>query len=224
MTVEGPFAAGLEGEGDNLVLRAARALQQAAGVGQGGALRLEKRLPIASGIGGGSADAAATLRLLVRLWDLRPAEIDLFSIAEGLGADVPACLGSQTVFGSGVGEQLRPVDVDVAGWPILLVNPLVACPTGPVFRHWDAQDRGPLDPEGWAAGRNDLQPAAVALVPEIAEVLDALAKLPGATQVRMSGSGATCFALFDSTADLAAAEATMRAAHPDWWTFASSLR
>lgn len=224
LALTGPFAADLGAGDDNLVLRAATALREAAGGGAGAALTLDKQLPIASGIGGGSADAAAALRLLVRLWGIRPPEIDLFAIAERLGADVPACLGSQTVFGTGVGERLAPVDLDLSGMPILLVNPLLACPTGPVFRSWGAIDRGPLDPQGWRDGRNDLQPPAVALVPAIAGVLDALEQLPGAALIRMSGSGATCFALFDADAARDEAGAALRAAHPDWWTLASDLR
>lgn len=224
LAVEGPFAEELGAGDDNLVLRAARALQMAGGAGQGASLTLEKNLPIASGIGGGSADAAAALRILTRLWSVESQEIDLFDIALGLGADVPACLGSQTVFGSGAGERLRPVDVDLEGWPILLVNPLVACPTGPVFRAWDGVDRGALDPERWQDARNDLQAAAISLVPEIAAVLDALSALPHVRHVRMSGSGATCFALFDFEGYCAAGEAFIRDAHPDWWVIGSTLR
>lgn len=224
LAVEGPFGGELAAGEDNLVLRAAHALREVAGVGQGAALMLDKRLPIASGIGGGSADAAATLRLLCRLWGVRPFDIDLFSLAERLGADVPACLGSQTVFGTGVGERLEAVDLDLAGTPILLVNPLLACPTGPVFRQWDAVDRGTLAPDQWRAGRNDLQAPAVALVPEIAAVLETLEVLPGATLSRMSGSGATCFALFEDEGVCDAAEVAIRAAHPGWWTLGSVIR
>lgn len=221
LEIDGPFAAELAADDDNLVLRAARALQETAGVETGAALRLTKRLPIASGIGGGSADAAAALRLLAKLWGV---EADLYGIAEGLGADVPACVASRTLFGSGTGTELRPLDLGIGGTPILLVNPLVVCPTGPVFRAWDQLDRGALSPDGWREGRNDLQPPAVALVPEIAQVLDTLAALLGATLSRMSGSGATCFALFGDAATRDAAEAAIHAAHPGWWTLASTIR
>ncbi len=224
LRIEGPFADALADEGDdNLVLRAARTLQIHAG-GQGADLLLEKNLPIASGIGGGSADAAAALRLLTRLWGVRPMDIDLFEIAASLGADVPACLGSRTVFGSGVGARLAPVDLDVAGRPVLLVNPGASCPTGPVFRAWDGQDRGPLAPESWREGRNDLQPPAVTLVPDIAEVLTRLDALPGVVLARMSGSGATCFALFDDGAARDAAADAVRGHHPEWWVMASVLK
>ncbi|MBT2187675.1 4-(cytidine 5'-diphospho)-2-C-methyl-D-erythritol kinase [Sphingobium nicotianae] len=223
LTIEGDFADDLDPGDDNLVLRAARALQAASGTMLGADLVLDKSLPIASGIGGGSADAAATLRLLVRLWGLRPMDIDFPRVAASLGADVPACLGSQTMFGTGIGERLEPVDLDLAGMPVLLVNPLVPCPTGPVFRGWDGIDRGSLDPQEWRRGRNDLAAPAIALVPEIDEVLAVLkAQLP--SLARMSGSGATCFALFGSEAERDAAADRIEADHPDWWTLATSLR
>lgn len=223
LAIDGDFADELSAGEDNLVLHAARALQQASGTTLGADLQLDKWLPIASGIGGGSADAAATLRLLVRLWDIRPMDIDFPAIAMTLGADVPACLGSQTVFGKGVGEQLETVDLDLAGMSILLVNPLVECLTGPVFRGWDGIDRGPLDPLDWRRGRNDLAASAIALVPEIDEVLAVLkAQLPALA--RMSGSGATCFALFGSEAERDAAADRIIADHPDWWVMTSTLR
>jgi len=223
LRIEGPFADDLGADADNLVLRAAHALRQASATQSGADLVLDKRLPIASGIGGGSADAAATLRLLVRLWALRPMEIDFPAIATALGADVPACIGSRTMFGTGVGERLEAVDVDLAGTPILLVNPLVPCPTGPVFARWDGLDRGPLDPLEWRRGRNDLGPGAIALVPEIDEILAVLrAQLPGLA--RMSGSGATCFALFASEDERDAAAHRIADDHPDWWLMTSSLR
>ena len=219
--VEGPFAAGLDGD-DNLVMRAAYALQPY-GNGIGADLRLTKNLPVAAGIGGGSADAAAALRLLLRLWDIRPMDIDLPAIALSLGADVPACLASITLRGSGVGERLEPVDLGMSGSPVLLVNPLAPCPTGPVFKAWDRVDRGALgdDPQGW---RNDLEAPALALVPEIGAVLDALSGCDGVTMARMSGSGATCFALFEDTAVCEAARQAIGAAHPGWWTMAGALR
>lgn len=229
LTIDGPFAEGLEADEDNLVLRAGRALQSAAGVGRGADIHLSKALPIAAGIGGGSADAAAALRLLIRLWDVQVADLDMLDmgmagIALALGADVPACLGSRTVFGSGVGEQLQACDASLSGLPILLVNPRVPCPTGPVFRGWDGVDRGALDPLRWREGRNDLQSPAVALVPVIADVLAAIGALPGVTYARMSGSGATCFALFEDEGARDAAEAALNAAHPGWWAMGSVFR
>jgi 4-diphosphocytidyl-2-C-methyl-D-erythritol kinase len=204
-------------EGDNLVLAAARALQEAAGVEGGAALRLTKSLPVASGIGGGSADAAAALRLLTRLWGIDPAHAS--AVAPGLGADVPACLLSMTARGSGAGDALQLIDAGVAGTAVLLVNPLVRLSTRAVFEGWDGVDRGPLGE--WREGRNDLEAPARALVPEIGEVLDWLGRQAGASFVRMSGSGATCFTLFD---DEVSRDAAAEACPSSWWHLASHLR
>jgi len=201
LDVTGPFAHALEGEPDNLVLKAARAL------GRNVALTLDKRLPVAAGVGGGSADAAAALRLL------SPGE-DVSTIAAGLGADVPACLPSVTARGEGRGDKVRP-----AGTPVLLVNPGLPLATAAVFAAWDGVDRGPLG--NWQEGRNDLEPAAIGLVPAIREVLDALT---GARLARMSGSGATCFGLYDTDAERDDAAARIRAAHPGWWVSQTRLR
>ena len=202
LTVSGPHATSLEGEADNLVLRAARGLQAATGIRHGAALHLDKLLPVAAGLGGGSADAAAALRLLARLWQLDPGDPAIMIVARALGADVPACVQSETCFGSGRGDELIPLhDPDLSGMPLLLVNPGVALMTGPVFAGWDGIDRGALDPADWRNGRNDLTQSAVALAPGIRALLDQLAAQPGATFVQMSGSGATCFALFDSLSE-----------------------
>ncbi len=225
LVITGPFGSGLTADADNLVLRAARALQDHYAVAKGAAITLDKRLPIASGIGGGSADAAAALRLLVGLWDL-PNEPDVFSkIGAALGADVPACIASRTCLGVGTGAELISVNLeDLANKPLLLVNPLVPCPTGPVFKDWDGIDRGALVPKEWASARNDLQSPAIGLVPAIGEVLDVLGALDGITLVRMSGSGATCFALFDEAAQRDVASQLISDEHPDWWAMAASLR
>jgi 4-diphosphocytidyl-2-C-methyl-D-erythritol kinase len=220
LTVTGPFAGALEGEGDNLVLRAARALAAAAGVAANAALTLDKRLPVASGIGGGSADAAAALRLLRRFWRLDKGDERLAEIAGMLGADVPACLAGRTMRGEGRGDRLTPLDLpNLAGTPVLLVNPRVAVPTAAVYRGWDGVDRGPLI--DWDAGRNDLEPPARAIAPVIGDVLAALG---GARIARMSGSGATCFGLFESEQARDAAAAGIAAAHPDWWVLPTRLR
>ncbi|HET9459292.1 MAG TPA: 4-(cytidine 5'-diphospho)-2-C-methyl-D-erythritol kinase [Sphingomicrobium sp.] len=208
------------GPGRNLVARAAEALGEHYGITRGARLTLGKRLPVAAGIGGGSADAAAALRLLVRFWDLPHDPEVLHAIARGLGADVPACLASRTVRGEGRGDDLVPVDGSaLAGTPVLLVNPGVPVPTGPVFKAWDGVDRGPLGAD--LIGRNDLQAPARTIAPVIGDVLEALA---GARFAQMSGSGATCFALYDSEAERDEAQARICAAHPDWWTLASRLR
>jgi 4-diphosphocytidyl-2-C-methyl-D-erythritol kinase len=224
LSITGPFAASLERESDNLVTRAAGALRQRFGVGQGAALTLDKRLPIASGIGGGSADAAAAFRLLNRWWRLDARETVLLEIAGSLGADVPACLRSKTARGEGRGDRLRPVDLSLPGTPVLLVNPGVAVPTGPVFRAWDGIDRGPLPADSLEGTRNDLEAPALEIAPEIRLVLDMLARMDGASLVRMSGSGATCFALFENEAARDAAQLAIAYRHPSWWQLASRLR
>lgn len=216
LEVVGPFARGLSG--NNLVLTAANALGESAGVGQGAALRLAKNLPVASGIGGGSADAAAALRLLTRLWGIDP--VYATAVAPALGADVPACLLSLTARGEGAGDHLALVDdPSIAGTPVLLVNPLLPLSTGAVFASWNGVDRGSLG--DWRKGRNDLEAPARALVPTIGDILAWLAAQPGATFTRMSGSGATCFALF---ADEAARDAAADACPAIWWHLATFLR
>ncbi|MET1111435.1 MAG: 4-(cytidine 5'-diphospho)-2-C-methyl-D-erythritol kinase [Allosphingosinicella sp.] len=221
LEIGGPFAASLAG-GDNLVLAAAHTLKAHCGVETGAALTLDKRLPVASGIGGGSADAAAALRLLVRWWGLGLPESALAELARGLGADVPACLASRTARGEGRGDRLEFADYGLGGAPLLLVNPGLPLSTRAVFEQWDGRDRGPLgDP---LSGRNDLEPPARRLAPEIDEVLDALQSLGTATLVRMSGSGATCFALFRNEADRDSAGRRFEEEHAHWWRLASRLR
>lgn len=226
--VTGAFAAAIGPAADNLVIRAAEVLRSRYAVTAGAVLTLDKRLPVASGIGGGSADAAAALRLLVRWWGLAAVPEELHAIAAPLGADVPACLRSVTAFGEGRGDRLQPAGAELSGTPVLLVNPGVPVPTGPVFKAWDAVDRGPLARDtGLAAiraARNDLQAPAVAIAPAIRPVLDTLAAQPGAALVRMSGSGATCFALFRSEPERDAAATRIAADRPDWWLLASRLR
>jgi 4-diphosphocytidyl-2-C-methyl-D-erythritol kinase len=220
----GPFAQALGPSGDNLVVRAAEALRSRYGVSQGAALTLDKRLPVASGIGGGSADAAAALRLLVRWWGLPAGEDALLKIARSLGADVPACLRSEPVLGTARGDRLEPLDAPgLASTPLLLVNPGVPLSTAAVFAAWDGVDRGPLGDDP-ASGRNDLEGPARVAAPVIGEVLDLLASLRGVTLSRMSGSGATCFALFGSGEDRDAGAAQVAALDAQWWTLATRLR
>jgi len=224
LEVQGPFAAGLSGEPDNLVLRAARALS-----GRGARLVLEKNLPVASGIGGGSADAAAALRLLCRLWQLAPP--DLPGIALALGADVPVCLVRRPSRMGGVGELLDAAP-RLPRCGLVLVNPGVAVATVDVFRARHGDWSAPAElPRAWpdvAAMasdlrdlRNDLEPPAIALRPVIGEVIGALAAVPGCRLARMSGSGATCFGLFDDP--VLASEAAMRLRRPRWWTWGGPL-
>lgn len=239
LSVEGRFGADLAGEADNLVLRAARALGGTPGGWTKGArIRLEKHLPVASGIGGGSADAAAALRLLCRLWGRPPAAtsmalapIALAPIALTLGADVPVCLAGRPARMRGVGEVLGAAPgLPLAG--MVLVNPGVSLATAEVFRArtggFSASAELPAswpDAAAMAAGlaklRNDLQPPAIALRPVIGAVLMALEAVPGCLLARMSGSGATCFGLFP---DAATAEAAARAlVRPGWWCWGGAL-
>lgn len=225
LEIVGPFAAGLSAGPDNLVLRAATALREAAGVRAGAALVLEKTLPIASGIGGGSADAAAALRLLRRLWET---DVELMPIAARLGADVPACLLGEPVRGEGRGEVLTSLSkTGLSERPLLLMNPGVAMPTGPVFTGWDGVDRGALAdgvPLAAAlAGRNDLEAPAIALAPVIGELIDWLKRRHGVVLARMSGSGATCFALFDRHEDCDRADAEAARDWPEAWRLGTRI-
>lgn len=221
LRVVGPFAHALEGD-DNIVLAAANALRERGRVAAGAALTLDKRLPVASGIGGGSADAAAALRLLRRWWRLNLCEEAIAAIAAGLGADVPACYFSRTARGEGRGDRLEFTDYGLTGAPLLLVNPGAKLSTRAVFQRWDGVDGGPLgDPR---LGHNSLEAPARSRVPEIAEVLEALARLGTASLVRMSGSGATCFALFEQERDRDEASRQIAASRPNWWRLATRLR
>ena len=227
LSVTGPHRADLADEADNLVLRAARALAEAAGITAGAALTLEKHLPVASGIGGGSADAAAALRLLARLWNLHPAPADLAAIAARLGADVPVCLTTTPSRMGGVGEVLTAPPM-LPRFGLALVNPGLPVATAAVFRARQGpfSDPAPL-PDAFpdaatlagflaAHTRNDLEPPARALCLAIGAVLAALAATPGCLLARMSGSGATCFGLFASP------EAAIAPTNPGWWSWAGA--
>lgn len=216
----------MAGEGDNLVTRAAARFAAMFGIAQTGRITLTKRLPVASGLGGGSADAAAILRLLARHHGIALNDPRLFDCADALGSDVPACLYGRTAIGTGRGERLHWID-GAPGVPVLLVNPAIPLSTASVFAAWDGQDRGPLS--GGDAldiartGRNDLEPPAIAIAPVIGKLLDSLAAQPGVIVARMSGSGATCFALFQDAAARSAAAATISAAQPAWWCLETEL-
>ena len=230
LTLTGPFGTALAAEPDNLVLRAARALAAATGIPPRAALTLEKHLPVASGIGGGSADAAAALRRLDRLWGLGLGAVRLAGIGAALGADVPVCIASHPARMGGVGEALSAAP----GLPdcgLLLVNPGLALATPAVFRARQGGFSAPARlPAAWpdaaamahdlAALRNDLEAPAMALCPPVAVVLAALRTLPGCLLARMSGSGATCFGLF---ADAATAERAAMALPQAWWRAAGGL-
>ena len=216
LTVTGPMASGVPTDDSNLVLKAAH------WIGVPARFTLDKHLPAAAGIGGGSSDAAAALRLLSKLSG-KPVPPG----AEALGADVPVCLAPRATRMRGIGERLDPVDLPPL--PALLVNPGIAVPTGAVFSALATKDNPPMPSPppagltvtqaiGWiAAQRNDLQAPAIALAPEIGDLLACLADLPGARLARMSGSGATCFALFDDFGSAETAASRLRARDPAWW-------
>jgi 4-diphosphocytidyl-2-C-methyl-D-erythritol kinase len=233
LSVGGPFAAALSAEADNLVLRAARALADVAGIRPWAALRLVKRLPVASGIGGGSADAAATLAATGALWRVTHKPGALAALGLKLGADVPACLAGKAAQVGGIGEKIGPAPALPRVW-LVLVNPLQGLPTPSVFnaRSGPFSKPAPLEAaprdardlaEALETRRNDLTDAAIGLVPEIKVLLAALEAQPGCLLARMSGSGATCFALFARMAEADAAAATLRARKPQWWVQASEL-
>ena len=225
LEIDGPFGADLKADESNLVLKTALSLKAHFGVTQGAAIRLDKRLPIASGIGGGSADAAATARLLNKLWGLGASEQLLADILAPLGADIPACIFSRPSFGSGTGTALAFLDDrNVAARHVLLVNPLQSISTAAIFKAWNGVDSGAVDRgdiwDAAVAGRNDLQPIASVIRPAITDILTRLSQANPAMS-RMSGSGATCFALFADVTSLEAARATL---DPHWWSMASMLR
>ena len=229
LIVRGPFAGALDDGSENLAARAAEALQSRYGVRTGAALTLDKRLPVASGIGGGSADAAAALRLLSRWWALGAEEDELVEIARGLGADVPACVRSQVARGEGRGDLLAYEDGSgLAGTPLLLVNPGIPVSTAAVFAAWDGVDRGALPIASPLAaalgGRNDLEAPARSLAPAVGELLALLDRAPGRIMARMSGSGATCFALFERMEERDLASEAVASLHPGWWRLATRLR
>lgn len=218
----GPFANALAAE-DNLVMHAARAMQQAFGVRMGAALRLEKRLPVASGIGGGSSDAAATLRLLARLWQVDIEDRRMKEIALSLGADVPACLQARPVLLRGIGELLTPVASDETLW-LVLVNPGTPLSTKEVFAGYQEFYTPPLPDNRMphlSECRNDLEIVTTALRPVIAQVLARLRANDGCRLARMSGSGPTCFGWFENARSAEDAAASIAAGHPHWWVRAT---
>jgi 4-diphosphocytidyl-2-C-methyl-D-erythritol kinase len=231
LSLTGPFATALTGDADNLVVRARDRLLAGRSPVPPFYLALDKQLPIASGLGGGSADAAAALVVLSRALALDLTDAELHDLAARLGSDVPACLGSRSVIATGRGDRLAPAP-PLPALAAVLVNPLRPSPTGAVYKAydravalegaslpvWPAAFAGPQDVAAFlACCRNDLQSPAVALQPAIADVLNALEGAPEALLARMSGSGATCFALCRSPADAAQLAGRLGAAHTHWW-------
>lgn len=231
LRVVGPHAGSLAAEPDNLVLRAARALAAETGVTAGADLILDKQLPVASGIGGGSADAAAALRLLTRFWAVDIADRDLDRLAAGLGADVPVCLHGRPARMRGIGDRLDPLPGAFPTAGLVLVNPGVAVSTQAVFRAMPGQFAPEAAPEAWAdlpalirwlhQAPNDLQEPAAALCPAIADVLRSLREQSDCLIARMSGSGATCYALFPDIPQARAAAAAL--SRPGWWCWGGAL-
>ncbi len=236
LRVEGPFSGALNDlpPEKNLIWQAAVLLQKEFSIARSAEILLEKNLPIAAGIGGGSADAAAAMRALIKLWDVEITDAALSRLAFKLGADVPACLRRAPVNVTGAGEEVSPGPTLPSLWACI-VNPGVDMPTGPVFRAFDAANPSPSRPllealhgDGYDAvavlmsdTRNDLEPMACVIAPEIGATLLFLRQQSGAIAARMSGSGATCFALF-STFD-AAKRAQNCAQSAGWWALASPL-
>lgn len=231
LAIDGEFAAALSLDGDNLVSQVLALLRDRYGADRVPplAVTLTKKLPVAAGIGGGSADAAAMARLVQRHFLPEIGDAALAWLVGSLGADIAACVASATCLGVGVGAELSPVpELAIAGTPLLLVNPREAVATGPVFAAWDGVDRGPLFTGAdlraqLFASRNDLQRPAIAGCPAITDVLTALGELRP-WLARMSGSGATCFALFDSAGERDAAAQRLAASHPHWWLMTGALR
>lgn len=237
LEVDGPFAAQLAGEGDNLILKAARLFCAAVPGAVAGRFRLTKRLPVASGIGGGSSDAAAALRLLAFIHAIPVTDARIMACAAALGADVPVCLEAEPRFMRGIGHDLGPALTLGFDQPVLLVNPAVPVSSREAFAALGLRAGESLEGEKTGhsgAGvpilgmlsrtRNDLEAAAIYLAPAVGETLMALRALPTCRFARMSGSGATCFALFDTPADAQQAADHLKTSHPDWWIEAGRLK
>lgn len=237
LVVEGRFGAALADQPGNLVVSALRALGEAAGTGEPPVqVTLDKALPIAAGLGGGSSDAGAALRLARDLLELPFDDSALAEIAGTLGADGPMCLHARAAWAEGRGDQLV-FEPRLPPLPAVLINPGVPSPTGPVYRAYDegvaAQADRPAPPATWdvqtvigwlAEGRNDLEAPAVRNQPAIGEALSVALDLPAVRLVRMSGSGATAFALFESAAAASNAAQELSNLRPDWWVSSTILR
>lgn len=233
LTLQGPFAGGLPATADNLVLRAAKGFAELTGRPLPFAITLTKTLPVAAGIGGGSADAAAVLRALCPLADLSLDDAGLRDLALALGADVPVCLASRPSLLSGIGERLEPL-TELPPMALVLANPGLPLSTAEVFKARQGRfsrvaAQTPPAATGpflqWLAERpNDLEAAARAVRPEVARVVESLAATQGCRLARMSGSGATCFGLYDSRGEAERAALSLAEREPQWWVKAAGLR
>lgn len=239
LNIKGPFADQLNKEGpvsENLVIQAARKLQERLGEKPGAKITLEKNLPIASGIGGGSADAAATLRALMRLWDTKPNVWRVSRLSKRVGADVPACMVSRPILMSGIGEELS-VPPKLPRMFMLLVNPGKKVSTPKVFEGVNLRSvkvkkrpKVPAKFKGWdhfekflGEASNDLEASAKKIAPVIGDVLKELKKTQAPLLTRMSGSGATCFSLYRTENELNAARERIVGRQPKWWVAGSEL-
>ncbi len=227
LDITGPFADGLTSGPENLALKAAEMLRQATGQPQGCAIGLEKRLPIASGIGGGSADAACVLGGLMDFWRIDPKSLDLHGLALELGADVPVCLYGRSAYISGIGDEIIKAPALPPAW-LVLVNPGVSVSTPEVFKARKGSFNIPGRLEGppasaahlaefLASRYNDLTEAAIDIAPVIGAALEALKETEDCLLARMSGSGATCFGLYEDSGAAARAGAEIAQSQPGWW-------
>lgn len=228
VAVEGRFADAVPTDASNIALRAVELLGDALGRYDGVHVRIVKNVPVAAGLGGGSADAAAVLRGLARLWEIGPS-MAFPAVAQALGADVPVCLRSQAARITGIGDMVEPLE-PVGSLPLVLVNCGDRLATSDVFAACKTYGEGAADYNGddltaWILkGRNDLETPAIALARSVGDTLDILRGQEGCLVARMSGSGATCFGLFESTAAAVAAATAIAAAHPTWWVVATDAR
>ncbi|APG62630.1 4-(cytidine 5'-diphospho)-2-C-methyl-D-erythritol kinase [Sphingorhabdus lutea] len=230
MEVHGPFGPELmqiTSTEDNLIMRAARKLREKYNISLGADIILEKALPIGAGIGGGSADAAAAIKLLVKIWNIDAKDTDLLDVGASLGADIPICLKGQACRATGIGDIFH--DVDISGLHeihILLVNPLIHLATQHVFANWDGKDAGALiygsAYENAQRGCNNLTPAAIKLCPIINDILNSLNNRDNIL-TRMSGSGATCFGLYHDFESCDAARIMMEQKFPNMWIRAGKI-
>jgi 4-diphosphocytidyl-2-C-methyl-D-erythritol kinase len=236
LTLEGPFA-GLV-DGDNLVLKAKRAVNSWLGLAIGGHFRLKKNIPVAAGLGGGSSDAAAAIRALFRTYDSVSNARTFIKQSAAIGADVPVCLQNSAAWMCGLGERVMPVS-GLTPLPALLVNPRIKLSTAAVFKTLNAKPlqpdvggpppsfpgwKDPIEAAGWLKeGRNDLEAPAIALEPAVESVLDTLRRLDGCLLSRLSGSGPTCFGIFSSQQAAREAAREIERSHPKWWVQATTL-
>jgi 4-diphosphocytidyl-2-C-methyl-D-erythritol kinase len=236
LVLTGPFAAAVDGE--NLVLRAKRSVADWLGKEISGAFSLRKNIPVAAGLGGGSSDAAAVIRSLLRIYGGSSTVTDLAAKAASIGADVPVCLRQRAAWMRGLGERVEPVTA-VSALPAILVNPMLKLPTASVFGKLNAgryaldrTEKSPIatvwsTPDEAAAelsrGRNDLEGPAIALRPEVHGVLETIRGLEGCLLARLSGSGPTCFGLFPSEDSAKNAAAVIETYQPHWWVAATTL-